>query len=221
MKPRLKQRLQLVLVCYLAGLLVYLAICTVGLIRVGGLAPLHLQFSDFEAASISLWEEDEEAGAIRFAATDNDPQLIYSPQQAFYADRLLLDAQADRPWGEIVLYYTTKPGEPFSEAQKLWAQESADGTWYFNLGGRQLQALRIDPGSRGGVVWTFQDVTLNAPRSWQSHFLPDARGALALLMLPGLGAVCIYEVRAALKPLLVRRRFDRQAAQAKNGNAED
>ncbi|MFV0413887.1 MAG: hypothetical protein ACK5L3_11600 [Oscillospiraceae bacterium] len=180
------------LLCYLAGALLYLCICLYGLVlnavlvNGGQLARRQLFLQDFEQKSI-LQLEDEGANQ-RFVSTDGDPALIYTRAEGFYAGRFVFRATPNHPGGEMVLYYTTAPGQPFSEGQKLWARQTADGGWYFDLGGKKLYSLRLDTDTTGGVVWQVESIVLGEVRPVLSYFVPGAQPLFLLLLLPGFAA---------------------------------
>lgn len=186
------RRWLLVPLCYLLAVLVYFGICAVSYfsassrIKGGSMPSRTLHLEDFILESVIQLEDEN--GRQRFVSTDGDPKLVYSPAQPFYAGRFIFDAASNRPGGEIVLYYITQPGQPFSENNKLWAQQADDGSWYFDLGGREVAALRLDSDTEGGVVWTVNRLALEAEKPLSAYFAPSAQQVMLLLILPGFAA---------------------------------
>lgn len=189
-------------VCYALAVVLYAGGCTALLVRdvwrsqAGELGRAALPLAAFGLESAVAMEPLD--GRERFVSTDPDPHLIYAPGEAFAATLLVVDATAHKPPGEMLLYYETALGEGFSEQRKLWARRFADGRWYFDLGGRRVSALRLDPDAVGGVIWTVGAITLNENKPYWMYYLPDARVALALLALPGLAAMALREGRMLL-----------------------
>lgn len=181
-----------VALCYLAAAVLYIGVCLYGLVHNsllvsgGQLTRRQLFLQDFEQQSI-LQLEDEGAKQ-RFVSTDGDPALVYTRPEGFYAGRFVFKGTANHPGGEMVLYYTTAPGRPFSEGQKLWARQTADGGWYFDLGGKKLYSLRLDTDTAGGVVWQVESIVLGETRPALSYFIPGAQPLFLLLLLPGFAA---------------------------------
>ena len=59
-----------------------------------------------------------------------------------------------------------------------------DGGYEFDLGGRYVTGLRIDPDSMGGIPTYFYGVTLNPARLWLLDLVPGSGQWLLLLLLP-------------------------------------
>lgn len=187
-----------VVVCYVLAVLLYVGGCTLSIVQDGlrvqnsGVVQQRLTLADFVPVGMVQREDDAE-GRQTIISTDDDPQLWYGNGNGFYMTRLVFDAQSDRPSGEIVLYYATQldeDGEPIlSEDQKLWAQQDAEGRWVFDLSGVEVYALRLDPGTKGGIYWTIDEILLNAPRPVTSYYVPSAQPLVLMALLPGLAAV--------------------------------
>ena len=58
----------------------------------------------------------------------------------------------------------------------------------FDLGGKTVSGLRIDPDSVGGVATLFTGVELNPPQFWLLLFVPNGGQRLLLLGLPASAA---------------------------------
>ena len=187
-KPK-RWQVMVVLVCYGAALLFYLAVCGFQLLadqlhmQNGQLQKRDLPFDSFYAEGVVLSDNPE--GGTDLVSSDPDPRLVYSPGEPFYVSRFTFAAEtSNKPGGEMVLYYTTRPGEDFSEQKKLSAQRGEDGNWFFDLGGKKVTALRFDPDTTGGVLWRNWSITLNDEKPVIDYFLPDARVIFVLLFVP-------------------------------------
>lgn len=192
-----KKFLRLLALCYLIAVVVYLGTCTFTLVRnsiysvAGKMQPQQLTLQNFTHNSITLLSDDD-LGRQRFVSTDADPQLVYVLPEKDPVGRVTFKATPHKPGGEITLYYTSN--EDFTEKNKLWAKQAGDGSWYFDLGGRSVAAIRIDPDTAStGIEWTVENITLNSNRPAYTYFIPGAGKALVLLLAPGLAAVLINE----------------------------
>lgn len=128
-------------------------------------------------------------------STDGDPHLFW--QGEAYVETVRLHAEYGLPPGAVALYYLRPGQQEYSERQKVFARVSAAGEYTFDLGGRRVSGLRIDPDSRGGVPTRLVDIQLNPPTPWYLSLLPGAGACLLLLFVPPLAA--------ALAALLLRR----------------
>lgn len=207
-----KKRWKLLVLCYLAALLVWLVLCGLRLgrdtlaISEGTLAPTTLTMDDFVMEGFVYTQYEN-----TFASTDPDPKLIYTPEGGAYVTRFVFKARPlTRGAGETVLYYTTAPGEDFSDAKKLWARQDAAGNWYFDLHGKTVYSLRLDPDTMGGVFWKVDGFTLNAAIAPAAYFVPGVQAAALLLLAPLLAWAVISELAVFLHPLLARRRFEKR-----------
>lgn len=214
MRKKRKGGWRLPVLCYAAVLLVWLGICVGQLLRDvvrrenGSLAERELTIGDasdaFNVYPIDGWDDT----ATWLLTQDSDPQLVWRLDGA-PATRLLFDAKAvNAPDGELVLYYTTGQDEGFSERKKVWATQTAGGQWMFELPGGAVQALRLDPGTAGGVVWRVERIRLNTPRAVWEYFVPTVQTAAVLLLLPLLCWGMLGELWAFVQPTLERRRFE-------------
>ncbi|MGD9559004.1 MAG: hypothetical protein AB7V55_00165 [Oscillospiraceae bacterium] len=223
MSGRKARRLKWLVWCYVLAVVLWLAIGGATLLRdalrlsSGRLVQTPLTFGDFELESIRLLED--EPG--RMVSTDPDPQMIYAPQQGFYATRLEFAARAlNKAPGEMTLYYTTRTDEGFSDKNKLWARQRGDGSWYFDLGGRWVHRLRLDPDTAGGVLWQVEGIVLNARKPWPAYFVPDAGSVFLLLFAPAFAWAVLSEGIAFFSPVFARRRLAKRNALKPPGAAD-
>ncbi len=170
-------------------LVVYLLSCGFSLLRDemhrrnGELQWQMLSYGDF--ATESMLNEENNYGSYDLISTDGDPQMVYRPGDAFYATNFGFRYEdTNRPGGAMTLYYTTSPGEEFSEAKRLWAEKSSTGAWIFDLSGRKYYALRFDPDTTGGILWRDWEITLNEPVPPWQHFIPSWWQIFLALLLP-------------------------------------
>ena len=104
---------------------------------------------------------------------------------------MVLDAAHRLPPGGVALYYL-KPGQTdYTEAQKVFARVTAPGVYTFDLGGKWVTGLRIDPDSVGGVPTLFTGIELNPARPWYLRFVPSSGWWLVLAFGPCIAAAFI------------------------------
>lgn len=192
---------KLPLICYIVALGLYLLGCTYSFVqdtsRIYSGAIVRQAYKLEDLALESIEQLADENGMQRFVSTDDDPKILYYSLQGTYITRVGFNATSNKPGGEMVLYYTTSSaqGLKFTDRQKVWAQQYADGSWYFDLGGKKVYGLRLDPDTTGGVVWTVKELMFNAPKPFGAYYAPNAQPMFLLLLLPGLAAAGIQEGR--------------------------
>lgn len=122
-----------------------------------------------------------------------------------YLETVELDAVHTTPSLSVVLYWR-EPGQvDFSSRQSVYAVQTEPGKYRFDLGGRQVEEIRIDPDSIGGVITRFDGVRLNPDRPWYEAFKPTTTGVVLFAVLPLAAAACVWEVRAVLEPLSCKK----------------
>lgn len=185
-KSRAKQLLAL---CYAVALVAWLLRCFVGsglmlYYRHSGRMPaVTLTLADFEMESLVACADEEDGW---YVSSDADPHLLW--RQQAYVETVQLHAQYGLPPGGVALYYL-RPGQTeYRESQKVYARVTAAGEYSFDLGGRYVTELRIDPDSRGGVSILVQDVRINPPTPWFLRLVPSGGWCLLLLFAPALAA---------------------------------
>lgn len=210
-----KKRVRLLIICYVLALIVWLGYSGISLAVCSGarsgrnLVEQYLPTA-FANDINNIEHIDSVDNAEWLLTMDSDPQIIWH-LGGVNVQQLIFNAKAvNAPGGEIVVYYTTREGEDFSENKKIWAQQDRDGRWVFEFGLKRIHNLRIDPGPMGGVIWRVQQITLNAEKPWYSYFVPNTQGIALLLLLPCLVWGFVTEVWAFLQPQLAKRRFERR-----------
>ena len=213
MRRKTKRGWLLLSLCYALVLLVWLGLCGGRLVRDGisrsngQLVRRELAPKDF-AVQAGVAFSDNWAADPWFASTDPDPQLHLLFEGGARVGRFVFAGQAlNKPGGEMALYYTTRPGQGFSEKNKLPARQNADGDWFFDLGGRRVYALRLDPDSVSGVHWQVRGMVLNEDKPAFAYFAPDALQAMVLLFGPALLWAALVQLAAFCQPALAKRRL--------------
>ena len=216
-----KRKWLLPAVCYIFAVVLYLLVCIFHIARdtinisAGNMEKQQLWLEDFTLQSIRQLETED--GVQRFVSTDADPQMIYQRENSFRVGRLMFSAEAtNKPSGSMVLYYKTQMGGDFSEENKIWAQIDAEGNWYFDLRGKKVTTLRLDPDSTGGVIWNVNRIVLNQRVPVVEYFIPDGYAVFAILFLPALAAGLISEVVGISAPYFARRKFDSRWKEKEN-----
>lgn len=188
---------------YAAALVLWLAAAALGFARAGqtvSIAP-----GEFTLVSaVEADSADAPAGSLTFTSTDADPQLYW--EGTARVDTVQISMTQDRPSGGVTLYYRTEGQTDYSEAQKVWADQTAPGVWRFDLGGVEVTGLRLDPDSEGGVTSCLSAVTLNPAEPWWQRLIPDAGTLLVLAAAPLLLAALAGELTELAAPLDKKRR---------------
>ena len=112
-----------------------------------------------------------------------------------YIETVRLYAEHRLPPGSVALYYLLPGQTDYSETQKVFAHVVQPGVYEFDLGGKTVSGLRIDPDSVGGVATLFTGVELNPPQFWLLRFVPNGGQWLLLLGLPACAAAAWALVR--------------------------
>lgn len=119
-------------------------------------------------------------------ATDSDPQLIWQADQKITNIKFYMETSLYP--GEIVVYYTTKDGEGFSENKRLWAQPvNGEDNWYtVEIGLKNVRSLRIDPTMYAGNQMKFGAFIINEEKTLSDYIAPDVRRIFNLLLYTGI-----------------------------------
>ncbi len=211
MKPT-KPKLWLVpLICYATALVLYGVFCGIQLFldtqhrNNGQLQERQLEFEQFYVEGVVLSENH--LGGTDLVTIGTDPQMVYSPGVPFYAGVFTFEVETiNQPGSEMQLYYTEHEGEDFSVKKRLTAQQVSDGSWFFDLGGRELQALRFDLDTTGGILYRNWAITLGSAKPITAYFIPSASEAFWLLFLPLLASAVIVEFKTLENDFLLRRK---------------
>lgn len=186
--------------CYALAAALWLAWCLAGCgvmlwHKAGGdmprktLAGDDLRYESFVDYADLEWDTPPDDDPRWYLSTDNDPKIYWDGSGYIETVRLL--AKHRYPAGSVVLYYLLPGQTDYSEAQKVYARVTGDGEYTFDLGGRTVAGLRIDPDSAGGVPTLFDGVVLNPDEPWYLRFWPDGGQWLLLLGGPALAAALL------------------------------
>lgn len=189
---------------YAAALVLWLAAAALGAVQAG--QPASIDPAGFTQVGAVETEPaaDAPAGSVTFTSTDADPQLYW--EGTARVDTVQVHMTQDRPSGGVTLYYRTEGQTDYSEAQKVWADQTAPGVWQFDLGGVEVTGLRLDPDSEGGVTSCLSAVTLNPAEPLWQRLIPDAGTLLVLAAAPLLLAALAGELTELAVPLDKKRR---------------
>lgn len=205
----MKNTKKLFALCYLAAAALWLLYGTFGTGRMllkqkSGqmqnvlLSADELQMESFIHYSVKEWLVPPDDDPNWYLSTDSDPQLLWEGEA--FVENVVLYARHYLPPGSVTLYYRTPGQTDYSEMQKIYASLDGEGVYRFDLDGKEVVGLRIDPDSLGGIPTLFGGVELNAPEPFWKHYLPDGGQVLALLALPALAAALVQLGREALCP---------------------
>lgn len=149
-------------------------------------APADLVTESFAPYSSNQWWTPPDDDPNWYLSTDSDPHIYWQGQG--YIETVRLYAGHRLPPGGVALYYLLPGQTDYSETQKVYANVTDTGVYTFDLGGRWVTGLRIDPDSVGGVPTLFGGIELNPPAPWYDRFLPSGGQWLVLLFVPALAA---------------------------------
>lgn len=191
---------QIFALCYLGALTVWLVYCLLGCaavldhkmdgtMRTLTLAPEELVLESLVPYTDLPGKEPPDGREGWYVSTDGDPHILW--QGAAYVETVQLLAEHRQPAGGVVLYYLLPGQTDYRESQKVFARCSGQGVYTFDLGGKTVVGLRIDPDSRGGVQTLLQGVRINPETAWYLRFVPGGGQWLLLLALPALAAALV------------------------------
>ena len=182
------------LLCYAAALLYWL--CSgVAMLAGDGVAAARgrLRYQAVPLERFELVDLETDGGIL--ATTSGDPQMLLADLGGQVVRTLRMRVQFSHTPREICLYYTSRPGEPFSREKRVFAARQDDGSYLFDLPAGHIEALRLDPCSPAAEQQRIelQDfaVELNVPRPWYHYFGPGWYGAFCYLVWPGLAAAAL------------------------------
>lgn len=152
-------------------------------------APADLTTESFAPYSSNEWWTPPDDNPNWYLSTDSDPHMYWQGQG--YIETVRLYAGHRLPPGGVALYYLLPGQTDYSETQKVYANVTDTGVYTFDLGGRWVTGLRIDPDSVGGVPTLFTGIELNPATPWYDRFLPSGGQWLVLLFVPALAAAAV------------------------------
>ncbi len=151
----------------------------------GRLAPFELAPSDFELVAM----EQQPAGL--YTLTD-DPQMIWQNPDGRILRSLRFTADYEDSAREMCLYYTSAPGEDFSQEKRVFAAQSSDGKSYlYTLPQGKIAALRLDPCSAKKNLIDVHGISLNEDVPLWHYFAPGWHRAFNMILYPALTAAGI------------------------------
>lgn len=168
-----------------------------GSMRTLTLDPGDLTFESFMSYAEDEWATPPDERENWYLSTDNDPHIFWEGE--VFVETVRLEVEQLLPPGSVTLYYRTPGQTDYRETQKVFAWRDAGGAYVFDLGGRTVSGLRIDPDSVGGVPTRLVGVELNAPRPWFLAFVPDGGQWLLLLFGPVLAAAFAALLRQIIR----------------------
>ena len=168
-----------------------------GSMRTLTLGPGDLTFESFMSYAEDEWATPPDERENWYLSTDNDPHIFWEGE--VFVETVRLEVEQLLPPGSVTLYYRTPGQTDYRETQKVFAWRDAGGAYVFDLGGRTVSGLRIDPDSVGGVPTRLVGVELNAPRPWFLAFVPDGGQWLLLLFGPVLAAAFAALLRQIIR----------------------
>ena len=203
----------LAMLCYLLALAAWLALgawnfAADALARAdGALAEESIPGGDFQLVAGAA---EADGG---YAATSGDPQIILDNGDGRVVRTLSYAAEFDGEPREMCLYYTTAPGEPYSQDNRVFPTQAADGSYVYTLPRTALVSLRLDPCSpdeNAAVRMRFDGgaITLNAAGALPGgldYWLPSWYQAFCLILYPALAAAALSWLWACWRAVRQRK----------------
>ena len=203
----MKQTKRWIAVSYLAAVILWVILCVSSLVRGAwyesqGLR-LHqeLAWQDLSVQSMEPIETGKEG--FWYVSTDGDPQIHWTGNA--YLETVELDVLHTTPGLSVVLYWREPGQADFSSRQSVYAVQTEQGKYRFDLGGKQVEEIRIDPDSVGGVITRFDGVELNPAKPWYEAFKPTTTGMVLFAVLPLAAAAAVWEGCSILKTLSFKK----------------
>lgn len=117
-------------------------------------------------------------------SSDSDPQIRWKCN-GWYLEQVQLNMETLWPTGAVVLYYRTAQQPDFLPTQMVYAKQTQQGTYVFQLPGVVVEEIRIDPASQGGVI--LQVEGMETKSNGVTTFVPSWQQGALLLGLPPVG----------------------------------
>ncbi len=117
-------------------------------------------------------------------SSDSDPQIRWKCN-GWYLEQVQLNMETLWPTGAVVLYYRTAQQPDFLPTQMVYAKQTQQGTYVFQLPGVMVEEIRIDPASQGGVI--LQVEGMETKSNGVTTFVPSWQQGALLLGLPPVG----------------------------------
>lgn len=131
--------------------------------KTGKLVTQEIKVEDME------WVSMEQKGEY-IVATDGDPQFILQPKTL--VARIDFTVKYSVNPGEILLYYSSKEGQGFSDRKRFWARpvENFDNCYRVDMGIKRVNSLRLDPTMAAGNHMKMEKIIINSPKSFVDYF---------------------------------------------------
>ena len=197
----LRRRRAIPVICYLVAFLVWLllgagAAVSDAMARASGrLEELTLHAADFALVDLTLTASDAESETL--VTTTGDPQMILEDLSGYTVRTMRVWAGYEGDAREMCLYYTTRPGEPYSQDNRVYPAQQDDGSYLYVLPRTQIVSLRLDPCSPDEgrtVTMHLSRIALNTDVG--GYFIPSWYQIFCLILYPGLGAALLDWLRA-------------------------
>lgn len=203
-----KIKAPLVTACYAAAVIITLLYC-LGLATYSGIMRKsgNIKEQALTLDDLTLYNM-EKISADTAVATSVDPQMIFSSLEGTIQSVRIELVFSMQP-GEMAMYYVTGQNEEFGQNKRVWAKETDDGVYVYNLP-LNTKSLRLDPGNVNNNVVTVKSITVNPQKSFFSYFALSAGQLLALLVMPAFTAAVISYLIQCKRIFTEKRRKGKQ-----------
>ncbi len=163
----------------------------------GTLREQTLTVADFALADLTVTGQGAGADGVPYTelvTASNDPQMILEDVSGQTVRSLQMTAGYTGTVREMCLYYTTAPGQDYSQDRRVFPVRQADGSYLYTLPREHFVSLRLDPCSpEEGKTVTIdvKELRLNRPAAAASYFAPSWYQLFCLALYPGLVAAAL------------------------------
>lgn len=146
----------------------------------GSLKTFTMQYDEFRLESLRYDSEGN------LASSDTDPQLILEEKMKLTRIKFYMESTIYP--GEMVMYYTVKEGQGFSERKRVWAKPiQGQDNWYeIDLPMKTVLSIRIDPTIYAGNRLYFGDFIFNEEKSFADYFKVSYGDVFNLMLYTGI-----------------------------------
>ena len=182
----LRRRRAIPVICYLVAFLVWL------LLGAGAAVSDAMARASGRLEELTLHAAESET----LVTTTGDPQMILEDLSGYTVRTMRVWASYEGDAREMCLYFTTQPGEPYSQDNRVYPAQQDDGSYLYVLPRTQIVSLRLDPCSPDEgrtVTMHLSRIALNTDVG--GYFIPSWYQIFCLILYPGLAAALLDWLR--------------------------
>ncbi len=143
--------------------------------------------------------KSEENSAVLYSET-NDPQIIINCDDTQFIN-LQLTLEFDRAPDEVILFYANSD-EEFSAYNKVWAKQTNNNTYYFNLQGLNFDKVRIDATNLIASEFTIENIVANIDKPFWHYYVPTKSQVFYFIMYTSIVAALFGYIAKEYKSVI-------------------